>query len=61
YTLFEENNYEKQCKQEAVVDQIRERFGEDAIMRACFLEPDQIAPMGGGLSKARRSGVTKPV
>jgi hypothetical protein len=29
-------------------------------MRACFLETD-VEPMGGGLARDRRTGVTKPV
>ena len=42
------------------VDSIREKYGEGALCRACFLHGD-VAPMGGGLSKERRTGITKPV
>ena len=59
-TLFEEDNYDKLSRTDRAIDRIREKFGENAIMRATFLQPD-VAPMGGGLSKERRTGVTKPL
>lgn len=58
--LFDDDNYHKLAQTDAAVDRIREKFGEEAIIRACFLQPD-VAPMGGGLAKERRTGVTKPV
>ena len=58
--LFTEDPYEKMARSDGTIDRIRARFGENAIMRACFLQPD-VEPMAGGLSKERRSGVTKPV
>ncbi len=39
------------------VDDIRKRYGEDSLMRACFLRSN-VSHMGGGLDKERRSGVT---
>ena len=42
------------------LDQIREKYGENAIMRASFLRSGQPA-MGGGLAPERRTGVTKPL
>ena len=42
------------------VDVLRERFGEDIVQRARFLN-GKIDHMAGGLSKERRTGVTKEV
>jgi len=58
--IFIQDHYEKLAEADCVVDRIRERYGENAIMRACFLQPD-VEPMGGGLAKDRRTGMTKPV
>ena len=41
-------------------DALREKFGEGAIIRAAFVDDPQRS-MAGGLSKHRRTGVTKPV
>lgn len=60
-SLFEPDAYERLARSDAAIDSIRARFGESAIMRASFLQTDGVGPMAGGLSKARRSGVTKPV
>lgn len=60
YCLFSGDNYDKLARADAAVDRIREKFGETAIMRATFLQPE-VEPLAGGLSKERRSGVTKPV
>ena len=52
--------YEKKLKLDETVDALRDKFGEDAIRRAKFAQkPGE--HMTGGLSKARRTGVTKPV
>ena len=52
--------YEKKLKLDETVDALRDRFGEDVIRRAKFAQnPGE--HMAGGLSKARRTGVTKPV
>ena len=52
--------YERKLRLDEAVDSLRDKFGEDIIRRAKFAkEPD--AHMAGGLSKARRTGVTKPV
>ena len=52
--------YEKKLRLDETVDALRDKFGENIIRRAQFSqEPD--AHMAGGLSKARRTGVTKPV
>ena len=52
--------YEKKLKLDEAVDALRDKFGEDVIRRAKFAQnPGE--HMAGGLSKARRTGVTKPV
>ena len=52
--------YERKLRLDETVDALRDRFGEDIIRRAKFAAcPD--GHMMGGLDKARRTGVTKPV
>lgn len=52
--------YERKLKLDETVDALRDKFGEDIIRRAKFAQrPGE--HMAGGLSKARRTGVTKPV
>lgn len=60
YSLFDEGDYDRLEKLDTAVDAIREKFGEKAIVRATFLSGDTES-MAGGLSKERRTGVTKPV
>ena len=60
YSLFDEGDYERLEKLDTAVDAIREKFGEDALVRATFLT-GETKSMAGGLSKERRTGVTKPV
>ena len=57
YNLFDLQRYDRLEILNRTVDGIRERFGEDSIKRACFLESD-VSHMSGGLDKERRSGVT---
>lgn len=54
--LFQTAKSEKQGRLDAAIDQIREKYGDDSIKRACFLESG-VRPMAGGLSreKSRRS------
>ena len=59
-TIFQQDDYEKLSKADKTIDEIRNRFGENAIIRASFLQSD-VTPMGGGLSKERRTGVAKSV
>ena len=52
--------YERKIRLDEAVDSLRDKFGEDIIRRAKFTrDPD--GHMAGGLSKARRTGVTKPL
>ena len=57
YNLFDMQKYDRLEKLDRTVDQIRARFGEDSVFRACFLGSN-ISHMSGGLDKDRRSGVT---
>lgn len=52
--------YEKKLRLDEAVDALRDRFGEDVIRRAKFTHNPQ-EHMTGGLDKARRTGVTKPI
>ena len=52
--------YERKLRLDETVDSLRDKFGEDIIRRAKFTrEPG--SHMTGGLDKARRTGVTKPI
>ena len=63
YDLFSgvsPEQYDKKLRLDETVDVLRDRFGEDIIRRAKFAQtPGE--HMAGGLDKARRTGVTKPV
>jgi len=52
--------YERKLRLDEAVDALRDKFGEDIIRRAKFAQNPE-AHMAGGLSKARRTGVTKPL
>ncbi|MBO5891750.1 MAG: DNA polymerase IV [Oscillospiraceae bacterium] len=52
--------YEKKLRLDETVDSLRDKFGEDIIQRGRFVNTGELH-MGGGLDKARRTGVTKPV
>ena len=52
--------YEKKLRLDETVDALRDKFGEDIIRRAKFAQ-DPGGHMAGGLDKARRTGVTKPL
>ena len=52
--------YEKKLRLDETVDALRDKFGEDIIRRAKFAQ-DPGKHMAGGLDKARRTGVTKPI
>jgi DNA polymerase-4 len=52
--------YEKKLRLDEAVDSLRDKFGEDIIQRGRFVNTGELH-MGGGLDKARRTGVTKPI
>ncbi len=60
YSLFDSACYDRLEKVDAAVDALREKFGEGVILRARFLKNPE-AHMAGGLSRHRRTGVTKEV
>lgn len=57
YNLFDLQKYDRLEILNRTVDQIRGKYGEDAVFRAGFLGSG-IPHMGGGLDKERRGGVT---
>lgn len=52
--------YERKLRLDETVDALRDKFGEDIIRRAKFADGGGVH-MAGGLSRVRRTGVTKPV
>ena len=52
--------YERKIRLDETVDALRDKFGEEIIRRAKFAQ-DADSHMAGGLDKARRTGITKPV
>lgn len=63
YDLFSgvsPEKFEKKLRLDETVDFLRDKFGEDVIRRAKFAQ-EPGTHMSGGLDKARRTGVTKPV
>ncbi len=63
YDLFSgvsAEQYEKKLRLDETVDALRDKFGEDIIRRAKFAQNAE-GHMAGGLDKARRTGVTKPI
>lgn len=51
---------ERKAKLDTAVDGLRDRFGEDILCRARFLN-GKVTHMAGGLAKKRRTGITKEV
>ncbi len=52
--------YERRLRLDEAVDALRDKYGEEIIRRAKFAQNPE-GHMAGGLDKARRTGVTKPV
>ena len=40
YDLFDQNKYERLSKLNQAIDRIRDRYGEESIKRACFIETE---------------------
>lgn len=53
YNLFDMEKYEKLSKLNTAIDSIRNRYGEDSVKRACFIN-SETEHMSGGLQKAKR-------
>ena len=60
YSLFDGVDHEKLIGLDHAIDEIRKVYGEDSVMRACFLKSCH-NHMSGGISKDRRNGITKAV
>lgn len=60
YNLFDKYDVTKLSSLNSAIDNIRLRFGEDSIMRACFLNSNH-SHMTGGIDKSKRTGITKAV
>lgn len=59
YNLFDMDKYEKLSKLNTAIDSIRNRYGEDSVKRACFIN-SETEHMTGGINKAKRNhAVTK--
>ncbi len=52
--------YERKMRLDETVDALRDKFGEDILRRAKFAK-DPASHMAGGLDRARRTGITKPI
>lgn len=52
--LFDDTNYDKIARMDATVDNIRNRYGIDSIMRATFID-QPIDHMSGGISREKRT------
>lgn len=53
YNLFDMDKYEKLSKLNTAIDSIRNKYGEDSVKRACFID-SETSHMTGGLHKAKR-------
>lgn len=61
YNIFDLDRFDRQEKLDSAVDEIRERFGKNSIMRACFLNHRSLSHMSGGISEEKLTGITKPL
>ena len=59
FAVVSAEQYERKAKLDNTIDDLRERFGEGILRRARFVGADVV--LAGGLSKERRTGITKPV
>ena len=55
FDQFDYQTFEKLEKLDTAVDEIRARFGTDAIMRATFLNQEKIDHVSGGISREKRT------
>lgn len=63
YDLFSgltPEQYERKLRLDETVDALRDKFGEDILRRAKFTN-NPGGHMAGGLDRARRTGITKPI
>lgn len=57
YNLFDLQKFDRLEILDRTIDEIRKKYGEDAVLRASFLRGN-VSHMGGGLDKERRFGIT---
>ncbi len=60
HSFFDGQGYDRLTRLDTAVDAIREKYGEGALFRACFIG-DKFTHMGGGHSPGTRTGLTKPL
>ncbi len=58
FNLFETPKNKKNEKLDKAIDTIRNKYGEDAVMRAAFVG-SKLDHMAGGISKEKKSGITQ--
>lgn len=57
-SLFDVIDYEKQERMDRMVDEIRKKYGNDSVMRASFIRPEEgkyIDHLSGGISREKRT------
>lgn len=59
FSVISTEDYERKAKLDNTVDDLREKYGEGILRRARFVGAEVV--LAGGLSKERRTGITKPV
>lgn len=59
FSVLDAAKFARKAKLDNTVDDLREKFGEGIIRRARFVGDEVV--LAGGLSKERRTGITKPV
>ena len=60
FSGMDPKQFERKLRLDETVDALRDKYGENIICRAKFSD-GSMPHMAGGLSKERRTGVTKPV
>ena len=59
FSILDGQDFERKARLDNAIDDLREKYGEGILRRARFLGESTI--LAGGLSKERRTGITKPV
>lgn len=59
FSVFDADGYERRARLDNTVDDLREKYGEGIVRRARFVGDAVV--LAGGLSRERRTGITKPV
>jgi DNA polymerase-4 len=59
FSILDGQDFERKARLDNTIDDLRDKYGEGILRRARFLNETTI--LAGGLSKERRTGITKPV